>query len=254
MKRQKRQKRLWTAAAVCAVLGTACLGIPGVRFSGLLFWCAAALLIVFAVLDRMDKPWARRAQRALLALICIGALAFAWFEALVVSGAHTNPAAENAQCIVILGAGVNGTEPSLMLSSRLQAALDFIADKPDIPIICSGGQGPGEDISEADCMAGWLIAHGVDEKRIYREDRSTSTRENFDFSYAIMAENGLDTTGTFAYVTNDYHIYRAGRIAGVPLACGVAATLPRTAYYDGLQLNYYVREAFALGWLLLNGG
>ena len=33
--------------------------------------------------------------------------------------------------------GVNGTTPSLMLSSRLRAALDFIADKPDIPIICS---------------------------------------------------------------------------------------------------------------------
>ena len=57
----------------------------------------------------------------------------------------------------------------------------------------------------------------------------------------------------FAYVTNDYHIYRAGRIAGTDHACGVAATLPRSAYYDALQLNYYVREAFATGWLLLRG-
>ena len=251
----KRQKTLWTLAAVCAVLGTVCRGIPGVRFAGLLFWCMAALLIVFAMLEQYKAhAWAKWGKRILLALVCVGALAFAWLEALVIGGAHTDPEAENAQCVVILGAGVNGTEPSLMLSSRLQAALDFIADKPDIPIICSGGQGPGEDISEADCMADWLIAHGVDASRIYREDKSASTRENFDFSYATMAENGLDTTGTFAFVTNDYHIYRAGRISGVPWACGVAATLPRTAYYDGLQLYYYVREAFALGWLLLNGG
>ena len=251
----KRQKTLWTLAAVCAVLGTVCRGVSGMRFSGLLLWCAALAAIVFAVLDRLrGRRWARRTMRALLALLCAGALAFAWLEALVVRGAHTDPAAEDAQCVVLLGAGVNGTEPSLMLTSRLEAALAFIADKPDIPIICSGGQGAGEDISEADCMADWLVARGVDEDRIYREDRSTSTRENFDFSYAIMAENGLDTTGTFAFVTNDYHIYRAGRIAGVPWACGVAATLPRTAYYDVLQLNYYVREAFALGWLLLNGG
>lgn len=251
----KRQKVLWTLAAVCAVLGTVCRGIPGVRFAGLLFWCMAALLIAFAALDRMrGRPWARWTLRALLALVCLGLFAFAWLEALVIGGAHTDPGAEDAQCVIILGAGVNGTEPSLMLSSRLRAALDFIADKPDIPIICSGGQGPREDISEADCMADWLIAHGVDEGRIYREDRSASTRENFDFSYAVMAENGIDTTETFAFVTNDYHIYRAGRIAGVPWACGVAATLPRSAYYDGLQLNYYVREAFATGWLLLNGG
>lgn len=250
----KRQKRLWTAAAVCAVLGTACRGIPGVRFAGMLFWCLAALLIAFAALDRADKPWARWIKRALLALLCLGLFVFAWFEALIIRDAHTDPEAETAQCVVILGAGVNGTEPSLMLSSRLQAALDFIADKPDIPIICSGGQGPGEDISEADCMADWLIQNGVDESRIYREDRSTSTQENFAYSEDIMAELGLDAGDTFAFVTNDYHIYRAGRIAGTDSACGVAATLPRSAYYDALQLNYYVREAFALGWLLLNGG
>ena len=250
----KKQKRLWTAAAVCAVLGATCRAVPGIRFAGLLFWCVTALLIVFALLAQYsERAWAKWSRRVLLVLVCLGLAAFCYLESLVIRGAHTDARAEDAQCVIILGAGVNGTTPSLMLSSRLRAALDFIADKPDIPVICSGGQGPGEDISEADCMADWLIARGVDEGRIYREDKSTSTRENFDFSYAIMAENGLDATGTFAYVTNDYHIYRAGRIAGTDAACGVAATLPRSAYYDALQLNYYVREAFATGWLLLRG-
>ena len=73
------------------------------------------------------------------------------------------------------------------------------------------------------------------------------------FSEEIMAELGLDAGDMFAFVTNDYHIFRAGRIAGTDAACGVAATLPRSAYYDALQLNYYVREAFATGWLLLRG-
>ena len=250
----KRQKRLWTAAAACAVLGAACRAVPGVRFAGLLFWCLTALLIVFAMLEQYkEHAWAKWGKRVLLALVCLGLVAFGYLESLVIRGAHTDGRAEDAQCVVILGAGVNGTTPSLMLSSRLQAALDFIADKPDIPIICSGGQGPGEDISEADCMADWLIAHGVDESRIYREDRSTSTQENFAYSEEIIAELGLDAGDTFAFVTNDYHIFRAGRIAGTDAACGVAATLPRSAYYDALQLNYYVREAFATGWLLLRG-
>ena len=136
---------------------------------------------------------------------------------------------------------------------RIDAAERYLKAHPDIPAVLSGGQGPGEDISEADCMADWLIAHGVDESRIYREDRSTSTQENFAYSEEIMAELGLDAGDTFAFVTNDYHIFRAGRIAGTDAACGVAATLPRSAYYDALQLNYYVREAFATGWLLLRG-
>ena len=174
----KKQKRLWTAAAVCAVHGATCRAVPGVRFAGLLFWCLTALLIVFALLAQYSEhAWAKWGQRVLLVLVCCGFAAFVYLESLVIRDAHTDARAEDAQCVIILGAGVNGTTPSLMLSSRLRTALDFIADKPDIPIICSGGQGPGEDISEADCMADWLIAHGVDESRIYREDKSTSTQE-----------------------------------------------------------------------------
>ena len=134
----KRQKRLWTAAAVCAVLGAACRAVPGVRFAGLLFWCLTALLIAFAMLEQYkEHAWAKWGKRVLLALVCLGLVAFGYLESLVIRGAHTDGRAEDAQCVVILGAGVNGTTPSLMLSSRLQAALDFIADKPDIPIICS---------------------------------------------------------------------------------------------------------------------
>ena len=125
----KRQKRLWTAAAACAVLGAACRAVPGVRFAGLLFWCLTALLIVFAMLEQYkEHAWAKWGKRVLLALVCLGLVAFGYLESLVIRGAHTDGRAEDAQCVVILGAGVNGTTPSLMLSSRLQAALDFIAD------------------------------------------------------------------------------------------------------------------------------
>ena len=140
----KRQKRLWTAAAACAVLGATCRAVPGVRFAGLLGWCLTALLIVFAMLEQYkEHAWAKRGKRVLLALVCLGLVAFGYLESLVIRGAHTDGRAEDAQCVVILGAGVNGTTPSLMLSSRLQAALDFIADKPDIPIICSVGHAVG---------------------------------------------------------------------------------------------------------------
>ena len=66
----KRQKRLWTAAAACAVLGAACRAVPGVRFAGLLFWCLTALLIVFAMLEQYkEHAWAKWGKRVLLALV-----------------------------------------------------------------------------------------------------------------------------------------------------------------------------------------
>ena len=115
----KRQKRLWTAAAACAVLGAACRAVPGVRFAGLLFWCLTALLIVFAMLEQYkEHAWAKWGKRVLLALVCLGLVAFGYLESLVIRGAHTDGRAEDAQCVVILGAGVNGTTPSLMLSAQ----------------------------------------------------------------------------------------------------------------------------------------
>ena len=239
----KRQKRLWTAAAACAVLGAACRAVPGVRFAGLLFWCLTALLIVFAMLEQYkEHAWAKWGNRVLLALVCLGLVAFGYLESLVIRGAHTDGRAEDAQCVVILGAGVNGTTPSLMLSSRLQAALDFIADKPDIPIICSGGQGPGEDISEARAMYDALTDRGIDPERLILEEQSANTRQNLQNSLALLPD---DYHKTVAIVTNDFHMGRVRLLlnaAGPGRVVQVPAKLP----WWWLSANYYLRESFAV--------
>ena len=249
-KGSRLQRILWYAAAACAVLGMLCTRIPGLRFSALLLWCACGALIVYAALSLLaeKRPWVKWCKRAFLALVCAGLIFFIGLEAAIVSGAKRafDPDTDggSVNCVIVLGAGVNGTEPSLMLWSRLEKTLDYIADKPDVPIIVSGSQGQGEDISEAECMYRYLTAHGVDETRVWKEEQATSTRTNFQRSYELMEARGV--TGDFAFVTNDYHVYRAGMLADTPAAHGVAARLPRNAYYDALTLNYYVREAFAL--------
>ena len=251
----KRRKLLWALAAIFSLLGTLLRAVPGMRFTGLLCWCAAVVWIVFAVLSLAgEKKWAKRCKRILLVLLAVGFALFAVMEAIVLRDNRTDASDKDVTCVIILGAGVNGTEPSLMLTSRLRTALDFVTDRPDVPIICSGGRGAGEDITEAECMALWLMEHGIAEERIWKEECSTNTRENFDFSSQLMAERGIDTTANFAFITNDYHIARAKRIAGVPWAYSVAATLPRSPYYDVLQLNYYIREAFAMTAFLVTGG
>jgi len=235
-------KRLCFAlAALFAVGGFAVLGVPGMRFCAFLLLCCAVSCAVLALLGRFP-----RVRRVLLALFCVGLLGFAVLEALVVSGAGGSAGGRDVSCVVILGAGVNGTQPSLMLRARLDAALDFVADKPDIPIVVSGCQGNGEDITEAECMYRYLTARGVDAERVWKEERATSTRTNFAYSMALLAERGIDPNAPFACVTNDFHVYRALVIAGTPRAYGVAAKLPRNFYYDALEVNYFVREAFAL--------
>ena len=75
--------------------------------------------------------------------------------------------------------------------------------------IASGGQGAGEDISEAESIKRGLLKQGIDESRILLEDKSTDTVENIKYSKKLIPKH-LDTG---LVVTNDFHLYRAKSIA-----------------------------------------
>lgn len=249
----KKQKLLWRGAAVLAVLGACAFSVKGMRFSGLLLWGLCFFLILFASLERLQesKPWAKPAKRLLLALFGIGVLGFFVMEAQVLAGPGKRAEETDVSCVVVLGAGIDGTQPSLTLKSRLDAALAYIEDKPDVPVIVSGCRGVNEEISEAECMYRYLTEHGVDGARIWKEEQASSTRTNFTYSLALMRERGIEKDEPFAVVTSDYHAARARFLArGAGVAdenlTVVPASMPGGAYYWVLTANYYVREAFAL--------
>lgn len=98
-----------------------------------------------------------------------------------------------------------------MLLRRLQAAQKYLKENPEIKCIVSGGKGDDEAMSEAECMRDWLIENGIEKERIFTEDKSTSTRENLEFSKQIIRRENLCEKITI--VTNEFHQYRAGRIA-----------------------------------------
>lgn len=53
-------------------------------------------------------------------------------------------------------------------------------------LVLSGGQGNGEDVSEAQAMYDYLVQKGVDKSRLLLEDKSTSTVENIEYSMRII--------------------------------------------------------------------
>jgi len=217
-----------------------------------LTFCAAALILALTVLSALKHRSRCRAAYILLFSLLCGALgAFAFLEFQILSHDSTDPDTP-VNAVVILGAGVNGTEPSLSLRVRLSAALDFLADKPDIPIVVTGGQGGGESITEARCMADWLIRSGLDAERIYLEERASNTRENVAYSQQLLSDLGVELTDNVAVVTADYHLYRTSLYWGTPWMVPVAAKMP--ADFLLLTLNYYIREAFAVAKLLVFGG
>ena len=117
----------------------------------------------------------------------------------------------NEDYLVVLGCGINGTEPSLMLTKRLDKAVEYSTKNTDCKIIVSGGMGKGEDIPEAEAMYRYLVDKGISADRILKETRSTSTTENFDFSNKLTDGDLQQETAVF--ITNDFHIYRANALA-----------------------------------------
>lgn len=145
--------------------------------------------------------------------------------------------------IIILGCRVNGTSPSPMLMQRIDAAYKCLEAHPNTVAIASGGQGADEDISEAECIKRALAERGIDESRIFLEDKSTSTRENMAFSKNIieeLEENGHELS-EIAVVSNEYHLMRTRKIAkkqGLDVKCVPAQTV---RFY--LPANW-IREIF----------
>ncbi|WP_051588988.1 YdcF family protein [Ruminococcus sp. NK3A76] len=149
-----------------------------------------------------------------------------------------------ADAVIVLGCQIKGDRPSRMLAHRLDKAYDYLTENEDCVCIVSGGKGWDEDYSEAEVMKNYLVEKGIDESRIIEEGKSTSTKENMDFSYALLKERGI--TGNICFVSDGYHIYRAGLIAkndGID-AFGLAAEtelryLPTYWVREWLTLTYF---------------
>ena len=153
---------------------------------------------------------------------------------------HTNTEVpKHADYIIILGARVKGEVPSLALQYRIDAAASYLKKNRESIAIASGGQGPGEDITEAEAIKRGLLAHGISSDRILLEDKSTDTVENIRFSKRLIPQY----LKTGLLVTNDFHLYRAKSIAkdqGLNLK-GIPAETPTVAIPKS-----YVREYLAI--------
>ena len=227
---------------------------PGFSFSSYVFWGCAFLILLFRFL-RFLKPFLPKLSKvlrtSLIIFLCAGLL-LAVVTGIFIGKAGQGEPEQSCQYVIVLGAGVNGTVPSLILSERIGRADTYLTENPDVICIVSGGQGPGENITEAKCMYDNLVVRGIAPDRIWLEDKSTSTRENIRFSLDLIEEKtGIRPTSA-AVISNEFHLFRAGlfakdqdlEIVGVPA---------KTTWFS-LRANYFLREIVAVWYYIILGG
>lgn len=182
---------------------------------------------------------ARRIEHAVMGVFGVALLVFFVMLGIIIKDAYKKPEPK-ADYVIILGAHVFGERMSANLRYRVEAACEYLKENPNTKAILSGGQGHGEDITEAEAMRRYLVEQGISEDRLLLDETSVNTEQNIANSAELMGSKEKKVV----VVSNDFHIYRAKKIAkkqGYKYIDGLGSkTHPHTIP------NSYTREVVAV--------
>ncbi|MEG0367985.1 MAG: ElyC/SanA/YdcF family protein [Coprobacillus sp.] len=136
---------------------------------------------------------------------------------------------DDADCILVLGAGIRNNQPTPMLRDRIKQAVRLYNEKKAPKIIMSGDHGQ-EDYDEVSVMKKYAMEEGVPSTDIFMDHAGFSTYESLYRAKEIFQAKKV------IIVTQDYHLYRSLYIAnclGVE-AVGSSANL---ANYSGQSIR-----------------
>ena len=143
---------------------------------------------------------------------------------------------KKVDCIIVLGAGIRGNNPSPMLEDRLLTSIDLYKKGVSNKIIVSGDHGR-ENYDEVNVMKNYLIQNGIPSEDIFMDHAGFSTYDTiYRAKHIFMAKKVV-------VVTQKYHLYRTLHISNELdiEAYGVSAN--KRPY--GNQLTRDIREIVA---------
>ena len=212
--------------------------LKGILNIGNITGMLVSFLCVLVVLNSKQLyPYLTSKITIIFVIVFLGIITFCSYKIL----SNINHPSNKETTVVVLGCRVKDKKPSLALKERLDKTYEYLNENKELNCILSGGQGDNEEISEAKCMYQYLVKKGIDKKRLYLEDQSTSTRENILFSYKIIEKENFNKAITI--ITNEFHEYRAQTIAS-HLNIESYAISAKTAWW--LFPTYFVREIFGM--------
>lgn len=206
-----------------------------------------------AKLDEYDETYEQRYMPGMIvgreardvidriaAVLLIAAVVFAGAMSAVILDYDRYDGEYSGQTVFIPGCGLKGDRPTTTLEYRLDRGYEILSENPDAVCIVSGGQGRDEIVSESQAMKNYLVEKGIDEDRIYMEDRSEDTEENVKFSKELAEKEGLSSDFIVATQMSQQHrVAEFGEKYGVDTEGADAKTM------KALWLSQWCRETVA---------
>ena len=194
---------------------------------------------------------ARFAKKSVTIVLILGLLVVGVTECFIIE-ASFGDLREHVDYVVVLGAKVRESGPSVSLWDRIYGARDYLLDHPDAIAIVSGGQGLDEPMTEGLAMYEKLVELGIEPERIWIEDSATSTWENLTFSLDLIEEKTGQRPGKLGVVSSEYHLFRASLFAK---KCGVEFVgIPAHTSRPSQMINHFMREVAGVWHFLILGG
>lgn len=209
--KKKVRVTLWLVIAIlCLIYGVIVRAVGSGTSFFIVWWTMGIMFGAFALVAKKSL-WKRMSLvvRKILSVVIVAAVVCVVIvEGLIITG-FTKHGEPNLDYIIVLGAQVHESGPSIVLKYRLDKAVEYLEENPDTKCIVSGGQGANEPFAEAEGMATYLEKKGIAKERILLEKESTTTEQNIKYSKKLIAESNAK----IGLVTNNFHLYRALQIA-----------------------------------------
>ncbi len=238
----------YLAGRICLLYFILIIIYVGPRRSFHYIWLVSGLVMCCVSRSLETGSWflvPEKLRTGITVLAASGIILLALMEIPVFSKMRVTPK-KTVKYVIVLGACVRGTRVTRSLAFRLKKAAAYAEEHPDCILVVSGGQGPGEDITEAEAMSTYLQKLGVDPGRILQENRSVNTRENLLFSREIICryEEMQEKELSVAVCSNNFHMYRAMALAKSVGRWKIEGLAAMTDPF--MWLSFTVREGAAL--------
>lgn len=149
------------------------------------FFIIIDLLIYFKVFERY------RVFKKIFIWVCsIGICIFLVILSLIISKMNVKPV-KNLDYIIVLGAQVKESGPSVILRYRLDRTVSYLKENDNTLVIVSGGQGANEKATEASVMKEYLVNNAMQ-----------ITNDVISLFQAILAQNVEQTKITLERLNN----------------------------------------------------
>ena len=159
--------------------------------------------------------------------------------------------AVKSDCIIVLGAAVEGEDPSPVFAERIRHGIHLYETGYAPKIIFTGGYGDFQKYSESSIAAFVAAQRGVTANDILTEEKSRTTRQNLSEAAHIMKNHNLKSA---IIVSDPLHMKRAMMMADDLGMEAVSSPTPTTRYRSlRTKLGFLVRELYFVHHYVLTG-